>query len=89
MSCTKDLPEAINFPKEWLPAVWGAILRKEVKWGKDSLIGAAGSTEFEWASARRRYVELFVRPISIRIIFGKPDAQDLTAAVLKGKIATC
>jgi len=82
----KDAPSPINFPKEWLPIVWGAILRQEVQWGKDSLIGAGGSTEFEWATAQWRYEELFERPISITLISGKPDAEDLTAAVLKGKI---
>jgi len=84
----KDTPSPINFPKEWLPAVWGAIQRQEIKWGKDSLIGAAGSTQFEWANAQWRYEELFERPMSITLISGKPDAQDLTAAVLKGKIET-
>ena len=62
----KDVPRPINFPKEWLPAVWGAIRRQEIKWGKDSLIGGAGSTQFEWASAQWRYEELFERPMSIR-----------------------
>jgi len=85
----KDSPFPINFPDEWLPAVWGAIQRQEVKWGKDSLIGAGGSTEFEWASAQWRYEEIFERPMWITLIGGTPDAQDLTAAILKGKIESC
>jgi hypothetical protein len=84
----KDFPSPVNFPKEWLPAVWGAIQRQEVKWGKDSLIGGAGLTEFEWASAHWNYEEIFERPMSITLISGTPDAEDLTVAVLKGKIET-
>lgn len=82
----KDTPSARNFPKEWLPAVWGAIKRQEIVWGKDSLIGGASSTEFKWANATWRYEELFERPMTIELVSGKPSDEDLTVAVLKGKI---
>lgn len=84
----KNLPRPYNFPEEWLPAVWGAIERKEVIWGQDSLVGAAGSTKFMWANALWQYDEIFERPISITLISGTPTLEDLTVAVLKGKIET-
>jgi hypothetical protein len=71
-----------GFPKSYLPAIAEAMARKEVKWGKSSLFASSGSAEFEWAGCTWQLSENFELVDSVSLLKGKPNIEDLTAAVL-------
>lgn len=80
--------KCIGFPNTWLPAIMLAVDNKQVVWGKSSLFCQAGSAEFKWAGCTWVMEEMQECVTSIQLIKGKPVEEDLTAAVLKGKIET-
>ena len=75
-----------GFPESFLPSIKQAIDRKMVKWGKSSLFISAGSAEFEWAGCTWEMEEMQECVTHIKLLKGTPIGEDLTAAVLKGKI---
>jgi hypothetical protein len=75
-----------GFPDSYLPSIKRAVDNKMVKWGESSLFMALGSAQFEWAGCTWEITEMQECVTCIHLIKGKPTAEDLTAAVLKGKI---
>lgn len=78
----------IDFPEKYFPAIKQAIDNEMVTWGKSTLFMYLGTAEFEWAGCTWELEEEQECVISIRLVKGKPREEDLTAAMLKGKIET-
>jgi hypothetical protein len=89
MAWPKDLSRVIcvGFPESYLPALRNAISNKEIKWvGKQTLFIETCEAEFKWADAVWELVEHYELVNSIRLISGRPNHQDLSAAVLLASI---
>jgi hypothetical protein len=76
--------DCIGFPKEWLPVIADAVDNQKVKWGKNDLFIDLGTAQFEWADCTWEMTEMRECVRSISLLKGKPNAEDLTAAVLRG-----
>jgi hypothetical protein len=76
----------IGFPEKYLPAIMNAVDNKIVKWGKSDLFMSMGTAQFDWVDCTWELTEMQECVESIQLIKGKPTDEDLTAAVLKGKI---
>lgn len=77
-----------GFPRSYLPALMKAVDHELVRWGKTKLYLDAGSGEFEWAGATWELHEMRETVWKIELLNGNPSKEDLTVAVLKGKIKT-
>jgi hypothetical protein len=71
-----------GFPETYLPALKYAIQNQKIKWGKVNVYIDQCLAEFEWAGATWEFEEIRECASSIRLIKGKPNKMDLTAAVL-------
>lgn len=73
-----------GFPESYLPAIQRAVDEGMVKWIKSDLFMDLGSGQFTWAGCTWELEEMRECVTSISLIKGKPSAEDLTAAVLRG-----
>lgn len=80
--------DCVGFPKKWLPVIADAVNNQQVKWGKSDLFIDIGTARFEWAGCTWEMSEMRECVYTVSLIEGKPTEEDLTAAVLRGKIET-
>ena len=78
--------KCIGFPEAWLPAIMSAVDNQMVKWGKNDLFMDLGTAQFDWAGCTWEMSEMRECVGALQLVKGKPCSEDLTAAVLKGKI---
>lgn len=74
----------IGFPEKYLPAIQRAVENNQVEWGKTSLLIDICTAEFYWVGCLWELEEMRETVCSISLIHGKPNEEDLTAAVLRG-----
>lgn len=77
-----------GFSKEYLPIIKQALDGDMIVWGRSSGFCEAFTTYFSFAGCEWSIDEMSERVESIRLISGEFTEEDLTAAVLKGKIET-
>lgn len=75
-----------GFDKKYLPVLKHAIDNDLIKWGECKLFIDLGTGEFTFAGCRWEMTEWSETITDIRLISGKIKEQDLTAAMLKGKL---
>ena len=63
-----------------------AVDNELVKWEESRLYVSQGTYCFRWANCSWEMIEMNEMVCSIELIKGKPTEQDLTFAMLKGKI---
>jgi len=78
--------DCIGFPKTFLPAIRKAIENDMVKWGRVSMFAESAAGDFEWVGCRWILYEQSETVYCIRLDYGSVTAEDLTAAMIKGKI---
>jgi len=76
----------IGFPETYLQAIMNAVDNQMVVWGKNDLFMSMGTAQFDWAGCTWEMTEMQECVTAIQLVKGKPIAEDLTAAMLKGKI---
>lgn len=76
----------IGFSEDLLPIIKHAVENKIVTWGTSSLFMYSGMAEFFWADCTWKLEEEQECVISIELLQGNPTMEDLTVAMLKGKI---
>jgi hypothetical protein len=77
-----------DFPRSILPIIKMAIDQEMIVWGKCDLFMSYGTGQFTFADCLWELAEMNELVTSIRLLKGNPNSEDLTAAVLKGKIET-
>jgi hypothetical protein len=75
-----------GFSKELLPALRQALDGRMVIWGRSSGFAGAFSTEFTFAGCSWVLNEMNEYVEGFRLVSGNPTPEDLTVALLTGKI---
>lgn len=78
----------IGFDRKYLPVIQQALDGKMVVWGRSHGFAEAISVEFSFAGCNWQLDEVSEYLTGIRLLEGKLTEEDLTAAILKGKIET-
>ena len=75
-----------GFPDKFLPAIKTAIDQDMVEWRKVTMFAEACAAPFKWAGCEWELDESSEIVWRISLIKGKPTSEDLTIAILQGKI---
>ena len=81
---TLDKVDCRNFPTKFLPAIKRAMDEKMVTWGRCSMFADSCGADFEWAGCKWHMEEISEWVVSIRLVEGNLNSEDLTAALLRG-----
>jgi len=88
MTADEGKTKCIGFDERLLPILQKAVDRKFVVWGKVSVFMNVCLAQFTWAGCLWEMTERQECVISVKLIRGQPNDEDLTAAMLIGKIET-
>lgn len=75
-----------GFPSGYLSALRQAIETRSVVWKDVNVHGGTTFAMFEWANTRWQLTESYETVNSISLLGALPTEEDLTIALLKGKI---